>query len=84
MYSGRKQRNLTWTTEPAELDIADIREWLRETYYDEGKEAFFTESDLEDIGDLIVSMLRYRPSERPTAAELLKHPLIARDPFIDR
>lgn len=70
--------------DPAELDVTDLPEWLRETYYDEDKKPFFAEQDLEAIGDLILSTLKYQPSERPTAQELLEHPLLRNDPLKDR
>jgi serine/threonine protein kinase len=64
-----------------DLDTADLSEWLRETYYDEDKKAFFAEGELEEIGDLIVSMLKFRAQERPTAAEVLEHPLMKEGRF---
>jgi serine/threonine protein kinase len=58
--------------------------WFRETYYDEGKEPFFAKEDLEKIGDLILLMLKYRPEDRPTASDLLEHPLIQQLSFPPR
>ncbi|KJX99875.1 protein kinase [Zymoseptoria brevis] len=70
--------------ELAELDCPDLVEWLRELYFDEDRKPFFVEEDIEKIGDLILSLLKYRPEERPTARELLDHPLIRKDPFSSR
>ncbi|GAB1733419.1 hypothetical protein NU195Hw_g8980t1 [Hortaea werneckii] len=70
--------------EPADLETSDLSQWLRETYYDDDKSPFFTESDLEEISDLILSTLKYHPSERPSARELLNHPLLQDDRFGNR
>ncbi|GAB1744227.1 hypothetical protein NU219Hw_g1380t1 [Hortaea werneckii] len=69
---------------PADLETSDLSQWLRETYYDDEKKPYFTESDLEEISDLITSMLKYEPAERPSARELLHHPLLRKDRFGNR
>ena len=59
----------------AELDVESLTEWLRETYYDDNKPQFFAPTDLERIGEFLLRLLRYRPSERPSAREILLDPL---------
>lgn len=59
----------------AELEVKSLTEWLRETYYDDDKEQFFAQTDLERIEELLLQLLRYRPSERPSAREILSDPL---------
>lgn len=68
------------SVDPAEVDIAGLSEWLRETYYDEDKSPFFSETELEGIGNVLLRLLRFRPSERPSADQILSDPLFA-EPF---
>ena len=35
---------------------------------------WFSEQSLDSLGDLLVSMTRYRPEDRPSAADVLRHP----------
>ncbi|KAL9638914.1 MAG: hypothetical protein Q9164_001255 [Protoblastenia rupestris] len=50
-----------------------LRNWLRETYFDEGKTSYFSETDIDRAGTMLQSLLRYRPSDRPRLSELLDH-----------
>lgn len=59
----------------AELDVGSLTDWLRETYYDDDKPPSLTDTDLEKVGELLLRLLRYRPSERPSAGEILSDPL---------
>lgn len=35
---------------------------------------WFTKPSLDSLGDLLVSMTQFRPSDRPTASDVLRHP----------
>ena len=59
----------------ADLDVESLTEWLRETYYDDDKPRYFAPTDLERIGEILLRLFRYRPSERPSAREILSDPL---------
>jgi serine/threonine protein kinase len=61
--------------ERAEMDVGSLKDWLRETYHDDDKPPILTNIDLERIGDFLLQLLRYRPSERPSAGEILSYPL---------
>ena len=43
---------------------------------------WFSKGDLDTLGDLLTSMTQYRPSDRPSAAEVLKHPWFQRRPSL--
>ena len=43
-------------------------------------ELWFTKLDIDIFGDLIVSMTQYRPSDRPSASDVLQHPWFQRRP----
>lgn len=59
----------------AEMDVGSLKDWLRETYHDDDKPPILTDTDLERIGGFLLRLLRYRPSERPSAGEILSDPL---------
>lgn len=59
----------------AELDVGSLTDWLRETYYDDDKPPSLTDTDLERVGGLLLRLLQYRPSDRPSAGEILLDPL---------
>jgi len=41
---------------------------------------WFSEADLDTLCDLLHSMIQYRPSDRPSAVEVLKHSWFQRRP----
>lgn len=43
---------------------------------------WFSQDDLENLGDLLSSMTQYRPSNRPSAAEVLRHPWFRHRPSL--
>ena len=43
---------------------------------------WFSKGDLDTLGDLLTSMTQYRPSDRPSAAEVLKHPWFQHRPSL--
>lgn len=43
---------------------------------------WFSKLDLESLGDLLTSMTQYRPSCRPTAAQILEHPWFRQEPIL--
>ena len=45
-------------------------------------ELWLTKPDLDTFGGLIISMTQYRPSERPSASEVLEHPWFQRRPTL--
>ena len=59
--------------EDLEIGRYSLAEWLHETYFDDGKQAYFTEAEIKSLSDLLQSMMQYRPSNRPQAAQLLSH-----------
>ncbi|KAL1582020.1 hypothetical protein WHR41_09422 [Cladosporium halotolerans] len=59
----------------AELDVGSLTDWLRETYYDDDRPPSLTDTDLERVGGLLLRLLQYRPSDRPSAGEILLDPL---------
>lgn len=60
---------------PANMETADLLQWLHETYYEDDKPPYFTETQLRAIGQVLLRLLRFRPSERPSAKSILLDPL---------
>ena len=59
--------------EDLEIRPCSLVEWLHETYFDDEKNIYFTEAEIQAAGDLLQSMMQYRPSNRPRASQLLNH-----------
>lgn len=59
----------------AELDVGSLPDWLREAYYGDDKPPSLTDIDLQRVGELLLRLLQYRPSERPSAGDILSDPL---------
>jgi hypothetical protein len=57
--------------ESADFETAELSEWLHETYFDDGKPPYFTETDLKAVGEVLQRLLRFRPSECPSADNIL-------------
>jgi len=51
-----------------------LAQWLRETYHDDDKQPYFTEADLQALGEILLRLLRFRPQERPSANDILPEP----------
>ena len=43
---------------------------------------WFSKDDLDTLGDLLMSMTKYRPSDCPSAVEVLKHPWFQHRPSL--
>ena len=69
------------TAQQSEFDPMNIAEWLRESYYDGHRDTDLAEEHIECLGDLLSSMMRYRPDERPSTRDILKHQWFAKDPL---
>jgi serine/threonine protein kinase len=65
----------------ADLDVESLSEWLRETYFDDVKPPFFSQADLDRISELLLRLLRFRPSERPSAGGILSHSVFGESAF---
>jgi hypothetical protein len=57
--------------DPIDMDTTDLSQWLCETYYDDDKPRYFSENGLEAISKVLLSLLRFRPSERPSADDMV-------------
>lgn len=55
----------------ADMDTTDLSQWLHETYHDDDKQPYFTATDLEAISKILLRLLRFLPSERPSANDIL-------------
>lgn len=61
--------------DPAEIETADLSQWLHETYHDDNKPPYFTETDPKAISELLLRLFHFRPSERPAGQDILLEPL---------
>ncbi|EPE10155.1 serine protein kinase [Ophiostoma piceae UAMH 11346] len=48
-----------------------LQEWLAEVYFDDSKHAELTREDIVGVGKLIESMLKFEPSQRAGASDIL-------------
>ena len=53
-----------------DMETVDLVQWLHETYYDDDKPPYFTKIDLQAISKVLLSLFRFRPSERSSASEI--------------
>ena len=51
-----------------------LQEWLEEVYFDEEKKSDFTREDILQVGELVGKMLRFEPSARVSARQILQDP----------
>ncbi len=65
-------------------DQISLPDWLHDTYFDEDKRVGFAEAHIEEVGELLQSMMQYRPEDRPNISKLLQHAWFQKNPFIDR
>jgi serine/threonine-protein kinase SRPK3 len=63
------------------FDPQSLSDWLHELYFDKKHEPEFAEEHIEWLGDLLSKMLRYKPEDRLTLAEVLNHRWFRQDPF---
>ncbi|KAL8734045.1 MAG: hypothetical protein Q9166_001806 [cf. Caloplaca sp. 2 TL-2023] len=71
------------TPEPVITDAEPLTmtDWLHEAYFDGIKDVHFAEAHIEEVGELLESMIQYRPSDRPNISQVLKHPWFKKNPF---
>jgi serine/threonine protein kinase len=67
--------NANVSADSAEMETTDLSQWLHETYYGDDKPPYFTETDLLAISKVLLSLFRFRPSERPSARDIFLKPL---------
>jgi hypothetical protein len=60
-----------WTGEKSDNHL---QEWLEEIYFDNRKRQYFTRQDIVKIGKLVGMLLRFEPSMRASADEILRDP----------
>lgn len=49
----------------------ELQRWLEEVYLDEDKQQELSSEDLRKVAELVSRMLRFKPSKRATASDLL-------------
>ncbi|KAL8901294.1 MAG: hypothetical protein Q9207_005280 [Kuettlingeria erythrocarpa] len=64
------------------FDRVSLPDWLHDTYFDDDKTVGFAEGHIEVIGELLQSMMQYRPEDRPTISKVLQHAWFQNNPFI--
>lgn len=75
-----------WKTMKVTEDVSWINEtpltleqWLEEIYFDEERVTEFTKEDIDKIGELVRRMMRYEPSSRALAHQILDDPWFERE-----
>ncbi|VUC36442.1 unnamed protein product [Clonostachys rosea] len=56
-----------------EEESLTLHQWLEEVYFDGNKHPEFSVEDIAKVAELISKMLRFEPSKRATASQLLTH-----------
>lgn len=51
-----------------------LQAWLEETYFDEDKKQDFTTQDIKMLGGIVARTLRFEPSTRASARDILNDP----------
>ena len=51
-----------------------LQDWLEETYFDEDKKQDLTTQDIKMLGGIVARMLRFEPSTRAPARDILNDP----------
>jgi hypothetical protein len=59
---------------PGEKSGYTLQEWLEEMYFDGERNEDLTREDILKIGELVRKMLRFEPSMRVSAREVLQDP----------
>jgi serine/threonine-protein kinase SRPK3 len=57
---------------PGEKSSYTLQEWLEETYSDEERTHDLTQDDILKVGKLVQSMLKFEPSRKAPATEILQ------------
>jgi serine/threonine-protein kinase SRPK3 len=52
----------------------NLQEWLVETYFNGVREENLTREDIAKVGALVLRLLRFEPSTRASAQEILQDP----------
>lgn len=52
----------------------NFQEWLEETYFDGVRKEDFTREEIIGLGALVLRLLRFEPSARASAQEILQDP----------
>lgn len=58
---------------PGDNSSYTLREWLEEVYFDEERNHDLTQDDILEVGKLVQSMLKFEPSKRASAKEMLRN-----------
>ncbi|KAF2789430.1 hypothetical protein K505DRAFT_253397, partial [Melanomma pulvis-pyrius CBS 109.77] len=68
----------TWramdSASPGEKSGSTLQEWLEEMYFDGERNEDLTREDILKVGELVGRMLRFEPSMRASAREILQDP----------
>ncbi|KAG8158661.1 hypothetical protein KVR01_011783 [Diaporthe batatas] len=59
---------------PSDDPPCTLQEWLEEVYFNPDRDSGFTKQDIERVGYLISRMLKFEPSSRAQAKEILEDP----------
>lgn len=72
--------NKIWETmkgdddEPTDNAVPNLQEWLEELYFDSPQSPDLTREDIVKLGQIIGSLLRFEPSARASAKQVLDDP----------
>lgn len=58
---------------PSDDPSPPLQSWLEELYFDKERKQDMSMEDIARVGELIASMLRLEPSNRPSARKILQH-----------
>jgi serine/threonine-protein kinase SRPK3 len=79
MTNCRSGGNKTWhsmdNASPEENSGYTLLEWLEEIYFDEERTHDLTQDDILKVGKLVQSMLKFEPSRRASATEIIQDSL---------
>ncbi|KAF1971302.1 kinase-like protein [Bimuria novae-zelandiae CBS 107.79] len=62
------------STSPGEMSGYTLQGWLEEMYFDEERNEDLSREDISKVGELVRRMLRFEPSNRASASEILRDP----------
>lgn len=77
----RKQAKVVVADCKDDIDGCSLSSWLCETYFSSERKADFTKEDIQRLGDLLTKMMCYRPRDRLSAQDILKHEWFVKNPF---